>query len=130
MATAKAVAPEFQMVNESTVGVYVNYMQNVIRRGLFTPEPKLPEGAWTNYQPDVKARYTQELPIAHDAQALLEHMNIVMCAGQLSADTQKIMLDTMNKTPVTEASDIDDKLDRIAACTLMIMASAEYLVQK
>jgi uncharacterized protein (DUF1800 family) len=130
MATAKAVAPEFQMVNESTVGVYVNYMQNVIRRGLFTPEPKLPEGAWTNYQPDVKARYTQELPIAHDAQALLEHMNVVLCAGQLSADTQKIMLDTMSKTPVTEASDVDDKLDRIAACTLMIMASAEYLVQK
>jgi uncharacterized protein (DUF1800 family) len=130
MAAAKATAPEFQMVNESTVGVYVNFMQNAMRRGMFTPEPQRPESTYANYQPDVKARYTQELALAHNAQALVDHMHLVLCAGQLSAPLRALILDTLNKTPITDASDVDDKLDRICACALMMMASAEYLIQK
>ena len=35
LAASGATAPEFQLVSESSVGGYLNYMQNVIRRGLY-----------------------------------------------------------------------------------------------
>jgi hypothetical protein len=40
------------------------------------------------------------------------------------------MVDALNATVVTDASTETIKLNRIAAAVLMVMASAEYLIQK
>ena len=53
-----------------------------------------------------------------------------MCAGQLSAATVKLIADALKATPVTAASTEAVKLNRIAAAILLVMASAEYLIQK
>ena len=130
LAATKAPAPEFQLVNETTVGGYLNYMQNVIRYGIYVPEPSQAEGLFRNYQPDVMATYTAELALALDAPALVRRFNLLMCAGQLSAATQKIMTDALNANALNTTSNNDRKLDRICAGILMVLGCSEYLVQK
>ena len=129
LAAAQAPAPEFQLVNETTVGGYLNYMQNVIRSGIYVPEPSVP-GTFKNYQPDVKASYSGELPLAADAAALVKRLKLLLCAGQLSPASEKIMVDALNARPVTANSSTDQKLDRIGAAVLMVMGCSEYLIQK
>ena len=108
-----AVAPEFQLVNESSVGGYLNYLQGVIANGLSSG--------------DIKASYTAELALATDATALLNRLNLLLCAGQLSAASQTLILTALNAMAVgTDAQ----KRNRVNAAVLLVMASADYLVQK
>lgn len=130
LAATKTPAPEFQLVNETTVGGYLNYMQNVVRSGVFVPEPSVAEGLFRNYVADVTATYTAELALALDAPALVRRLNLLMCAGQLSAATQKIMVDALNANALTTASTNDRKLDRVCAAVLMVLGCSEYMVQK
>ena len=130
LAADQAPAPEFQLINETTVGGYLNYMQGVVRDGIYCPEPTVPQAAYTNYQTDVKASYVRELALVTDAPALVRHLGLVLCAGQLSDATQTLIVNALNATSVTASSSDRVKLDRVAAAVLMVMASAEYLVQK
>jgi uncharacterized protein (DUF1800 family) len=130
MAAAGATAPEFQLVNETSVGGYLNFMQRVLRDGLFTPEPSVPQPVYANYQPDIKASYVKELAVVQDAAALVAKINLTLCAGQLSAGTQTLMVNALNANAITPASTDAQKLDRVCAAVLMAMACGEYLVQK
>jgi uncharacterized protein (DUF1800 family) len=116
--TAGKVAPEFQLVNESSVGGYLNYMMGVIDTGI--------NGG------DIKAAYTSELALAADANAnaLVQRLNLLLCAGQLSAATQTVIVNALLATPVTASSSATLKRNRVCAAVLMVMASAEYLIQK
>ena len=110
--SAGAVAPEFQLVNESSVGGYLNYLQSVIQNGINT---------------DIKATYLPELALAADAPALLARLNLLLCAGQLSAASQALILAALSSM----ASSTDaQKRNRVNAGVLLTMASADYLVQK
>ena len=130
LVAAKAPAPEFQGVNETTVGGYLNYMQNVVRWGVFVPEPSQAEGLFRNYVPDVMAAYTAELALVLDAPALVRRLNLLMSAGQLSDATQKIMVDALNATALTASSTAAQRLDRVCGAVLMVLGCSEYLVQK
>ncbi len=131
LATAKQVAPEFQIVTESSVGGYLNYMQNAIRNGILVNAPNVPQnvaGASPVY--DITANYANVLPLVADAPALVRKLVLLLSAGQVSAATQTTIANALNATPVTDASSAGVKLDRIAAAVFLVMASPEYLVQK
>jgi uncharacterized protein (DUF1800 family) len=131
LAATGSPAPEFQLVNESTVGGYLNFMQDRIRYGIFTGNadvPQLTDGE--KYTVTIFASYTKELAIVSDAAALVRRINLIMCAGQMSAATQNTIVAALNAKPITATSTNDNKLDRIAAAVLLTMASPEYLVQK
>lgn len=131
LAATGAVAPEFQLVNESSVGGYLNFMQGAIRNGLWVNGPEVPHNASTpNNGFDIKAAYTQELALVADADALVARINLLMCAGQLSAATVKLIADALKTVNITAASTDNAKRDRVAAAVFLVMASAEYLVQK
>ncbi|HAJ13867.1 MAG TPA: DUF1800 domain-containing protein, partial [Comamonadaceae bacterium] len=107
------------------------YMQGVIRNGIYVNAPDLPNNGSTAANGyDLKAAYTAERALAPDADALVAHINLLMCAGQLSAATVKLITDALKSTSVTASSSDNAKLDRIAAAVLLVMASAEYLIQK
>jgi uncharacterized protein (DUF1800 family) len=132
LASGRAVAPEMQLVNESSVGGYLNYLQNVIRNGIYVNAPELPgngSNAATNGY-DITAAYSAELALVTDAAALVARLNLLLCAGQLSADTQTLIVAALNATAVSATSTDPIKLNRVAAAVLLVMASAEYLVQK
>jgi len=131
LATTKAVAPEFQIVNESTVGGYLNYLQGVVRNGLYVNAPDQPNaGSNASNGYDITAAYTGELALVSDATALVKRLSLLLCADQLAASTQTLIVNALNATPVTAASTDAVKRNRVAAAVLMVMASAEYLVQK
>jgi uncharacterized protein (DUF1800 family) len=131
IASMKATAPEFQLVNETTVGGYLNYMLVVIRYGIYCGDPQVPFIAENqNYIVDVAATYTKELALVTNPTALVNRLNLILCAGQLSVATQNIIIAALTATPVNASSNLDQKLDRIGAGIFLIMASPDYLVQK
>lgn len=114
------VAPEFQIVNETSVGGYLNFMMNVIGNGV------------GNTPSDIRAAYTAEIalansPTAASPSALVDRLNLLLCAGQLSSTTVATITSTVGgMASSTDAS----KRNRVCAAVLMVMACAEYLVQK
>jgi uncharacterized protein (DUF1800 family) len=130
MAAEGASAPEFQTINETTVGAYLNYMRYVVGDGIYVDTPGLPYYDYSDYAADISTGYTRQLALVTDATALVLHLGLVLCAGQLSADTQKVIVDALNATPVTTSSTAAEKRDRIAGAIFLIMACPEYLIQK
>lgn len=131
IATAGDVAPEFQLVNETSVGGYLNFMQGVIRQGLYVSGADVPQaGGGSVHGFDLVADYAREHELAADAAALVARLNLLLAAGQIADGTVREMVAALNATPLTAASPQSARLDRIASAVLMVMASPEYLVQK
>ena len=87
------------------------------------------------YTPTITATYAKELALAGDAAALINWLNLILCAGQLSSATQTIIINALNATPLLPGTATPDaiknaKIDRVCAAVLLIMASPEYLIQK
>lgn len=124
IAQAGATAPEFQIVNETSVGGYLNFMQGVIERGLLI----------TNGVPDIAATYSRELAQVNDAVALVDHVCLVLAAGQVSPASRAIMVTALNATPIPTtgtAANIElARKRRVFAAIFMVMGCPEYLVQK
>ena len=65
-----------------------------------------------------------------DVPALVARLNRILAAGQLSAGNVSTIVTAATAIAVTASSTDAVKLNRIAAAVLLVMASAEYLVQK
>jgi len=104
--TGGLVAPEFQITNEISVVGYVNYMQSVVNNGLT----------------DLKTDYAELTALATDSSALIDRINLVLAAGQVSAATVAQI-----KTAVDSSTNTNN---RIAIALLLTMAAPEYLAQK
>ena len=131
LSAAQTPAPEFQLVNESTVGGYLNYIQGAIRNGIFVNAPDVAtntSNAANGF--DITAAYTAELALVLDASALVKRVVLLLCAGQMSAANQSLIVNALNATPLSATSTDSAKRDRVAAAVLLVMASSEYLVQK
>ena len=131
LSASQTPAPEFQLVNESSVGGYLNYMQGVIRNGVFVNAPDLPNNASNAANGyDITANYSAELALVADAAALVNRLNLLLCAGQLSPANQNLIVNALNATPITVSSSDSARRDRVAAAVFLVMASADYLIQK
>lgn len=111
IAESELVAPEFQITNESTVIGYVNFMQKAVSIGVG----------------NVKANYNALLPYATNAPSLVNELNIVLAAGQLSASTQALLTSALNTMP---ANNQTARLKRIYAAVVLVLAAPEFIVQK
>lgn len=111
LATIGQVAPEFQITNESTVASYINFMQGVILNGIG----------------DVKANYANELALVSSPTALLNRLNLLLTAGQLSASTLSTISAAISSISTTTAS---GQKNFVCAAILLVMASPQYIVQK
>ena len=131
LSASQTPAPEFQLVNESSVAGYLNYLQGVVRNGIYVNAPDVPNNASNaNNGFDITAPYTAELALAADASALVKRLGLLLSAGQLSAANQTLIVNALNATLVTAASTDSVKRDRVAAAVLMVMAASDYLIQK
>jgi uncharacterized protein (DUF1800 family) len=117
IATNKLVAPEFQLVNETTAPGYVNFMTNAISQA---------NGLYDEIKPD----YSAEIAIAHDAGALLDRICLLLAGGQISDGTKTVIRTALDSLTVTQTSATNIKLRRVHTAILLVMASADYLVQK
>jgi uncharacterized protein (DUF1800 family) len=116
LATQGMTAPEFQLTNESTVAGYLNFMLSSVRNGFNVNNDGLNAPA-----------YTAEVALAGDPAALVNRLNLLLCAGQLSAASQATLRNAIATISATTAT---GPLTRVQAAVLLTMASPEYLVQK
>lgn len=123
--TAGAVLPEFQLVNETSVGGYLNYMQGVIDGGINSS--------------DMKASYAAEVSLALSPTVLaptdlVNRVNLLLCAGQMSAADVTLITNAVGKMRGVDAASTTNTATnlrrRVCAAVLLTMASAAYLVQK
>ncbi len=112
LADAALLAPELQIVDETSVAAYINFMQKVV------------SGSGVG---DVKADYTALIAIAKDSSALLAELNTVLCAQALSTDVLATMKSALDTIAVTTAGGV---LNRIYAALTLVMACPQYIVLK
>ena len=122
LAQQNLTAPEFQIADEVSVAGYANMMQSAIGNGIGT-------GA------DVKASYTQEMALAKDPAALVDRMNRMLYAGQMSAGLRTQIINAVTGVALptgtpTQAQTDAALLNRAKLAVFLSMVSPEYLVQK
>ncbi len=120
LATTRSTAPEFQLVNETTVPSYLNYLDGILSRGI----------SITGLGFDIAPAYTTELALVGNPAALVDRINRILCAGQLSSATVSLIVTALGADTSTTASTDTVKRNYIAKALLFVMASAEYLIQK
>ena len=133
LASSKATAPEFQIVNESTTNSYINYLQNVVYGGYGSSEPNAPQHVQNSIGPLLPMLvpdYSAELAIAHNPEALINRLNLLLCAGQLSPSTVQFIVKALAIDRLNINSSADFKQIHVARAIMFVMCSAEYLVQK
>ena len=108
MASSGLVAPEFQITSEQSVVGYVNFMYGLIANGIG----------------DVKADYTAILTKAADSAALVDEVNLILAAGQLSPATQATIRSAVDSV---SASATNGPINRVGIAILLTMASPDYL---
>ena len=111
LATSGQVAPELQITSEVTVAGYINFMQTVVKAGLADAVPA----------------YTAERALLNDTTALVDRLNLLLAANQLSAATTATIRTALASIATTTTAGQDN---RMAAAVWMVMAAPEYLVQK
>ena len=111
IAAATLVAPEFQITNESSVVGYVNYMQRAVSNGVS----------------DVTPDYSSLMPLADTATALLDEINLVLAAGQLSTAS---LLDLSTAVDSMPKGNDNRRKQRIYAALTLVMAAPEFIVLK
>jgi uncharacterized protein (DUF1800 family) len=116
IATAGLSAPELQLANETSVIGYINFMQSKV----YTYSPTADAA---DKDPNVSVDYSGLLQLAPNPATLVNELNLLLAAGQLSAAT----ISTINNA----ISQITDNLNnRVYAAILLVMASPEFIVTK
>lgn len=105
---AGLVAPEFQITNEQSVVGYINYMQGLVANGVG----------------DVKPDYTTILAKAADGAALVDEVNLVLAAGQLSSTTLATIRGAVDSVSATATN---GPINRVGIAILLTLASPDYL---
>ena len=114
--------PELQLVSASSVPGFVNFMH-----GFVFADGSGEVAVESGFVPD----YTEEVRLAETPDALVEHLNRVMVAGQLRASTRQRIANFVNTLPLNDSqqSDSDGRRVRVMYAVLMVMTSTEYSVQ-
>ena len=111
LAAQGLVAGELQLTTEPQVVGYINFMTQLIGWGVG----------------DVRGNYSALLPLAANSQALIDEVNVLLAAGQLSAPTLTTIRGAVDSIAATTPN---GQLNRVYAAILLVMASPEYLTQK
>lgn len=126
--------PELQLLNASTIPSYINFMSFFINREMrdrnyiedyqeFVEEDDLELDA-NLVKTSFYAAYTLESQLAHQPQALVDHLDQLMTYGRLSDQSKSRITQAIQSIPLR------DKQRRIEIAILMVMTSPEFLVQR
>jgi len=105
------VAPEMQIVNESSVAGYLNFLQQFVMSGVS----------------DVGSSYVNEVAIAANTTLLIARLNLLLTANQLSANTLNALSSSLNTFSTATAASI---LNKVHAAVFLVMASPDYQVMR
>lgn len=122
LAAAGATAPEFQILNESSLCQWANAIDGL----------NLNAGAGAGFAfGDFEIALTTERELAHDARALVQRLNLLLAAGQISEINRQRIVEILELgTNVPANADDSRRRWRVIAAITLVMTCVEYLVQK
>ena len=128
LAAANLVAPELQVLDETSVIGYGNYMQRVVQRGVGASGPPN-----TGPADVIASGYESLLPLAADATQLVDQIDLLLTAHTLSASDKRTIIDATNTVALTSTDAVklaQAKLTRVQLAVYLTMLAPSYLVQK
>jgi hypothetical protein len=133
MAQTGATAPEFQIVNESTVSAWANWLVGHVLRGFYVtaPEsPAIPDHDTPTDGIDIAIDYTAELALVLSPDALVNRLNRLLCAGQLRPETVQLIVNALKIDNLNAQADAEFRRIHVARAITFVMCSADYLIQR
>lgn len=129
---AGLVAPEMQITHESSVVGYAEYMRAGVQRG-FGQNGR----DWKAPRPDLQIDYRSELALAHDAEALVDHVWTKLTHRPIDAALKHEMVLAVNSLTIpalkpdsSNASTVEQqKLNRVRTALLLALVAPEFLIQ-
>ncbi len=119
IATAGLVAPELQIIHETSVVGYANFMRSAVQNGLGSGSPR-----------DIQPDYAAELALADDADRLIDRVDLLLTAGRMSADTRVLIRNAVNSIAMPATNQTAARQSRVNLAVLFALSSSDYLVQK
>ena len=119
IASANLVAPEFQIIHESSVVGYANFMRSVVRNGVGDNSP-------ADIQPD----YAAALAVADDPDKLIDLVNLLLAYRTMRPDTIGAIRDAVTSITVNPANPAPGRQNRVYLAALFAMSAPEFVVQK
>lgn len=119
IASANLVAPEFQIIHETSVVGYANFMRNVVRYGVGSNSPR-----------DIQPDYAKELALAEDADALIERLDLLLTYGTMSTATKDLIRDAVESISINPLKPSTGLENRVYIATFFALSSPDFLVQK
>lgn len=125
------VAPEMQLVSESSVAGYVNYMRYNIERGGVG-------GSGAGPTRDVQLDFSAELSKAQDVPALVQDLNERLFGGSMTPALHDLVVEAVSSVPLPASSNDGNSRGsrdaalkrRVDAAILLSVASTEFLVER
>lgn len=117
-AAANLTAPEFQVITEGSSLGYINLMTD------YTFDRTPARDNVPSFVPD----YTAEIAIADNAAALIERLNIILAAGQMTAAEKSSVEAAINALPISTNDPEGDRRKRVASSILLISNMPSYAV--
>jgi uncharacterized protein (DUF1800 family) len=119
IAAANLVAPEFQIIHESSVVGYANLMRSVVRNGIGDNSP-------ADIQPD----YGAGLAVADDPDKLIDLFNLLLTYGTMRPDTMSAIREAVTSVAINPASPTAGRQNRVYLAALFTLSAPEFIVQK
>ncbi|NJR71986.1 MAG: DUF1800 domain-containing protein [Gammaproteobacteria bacterium] len=111
IARANLVAPEFQIIHETTLTGTTNFFEDEVR------------AIRPNNAEDLVANYAAELALADKPEALLDRLSLLLLAGDMKPTTRATILDAVNGIAMNA---YDARERRVATAVFLTMASPEF----
>ena len=114
-----ATAPEFQLVNESTVAAWVNTVEAMTGSGL----------GWNGSANDVSSSFAPQVALATAGNlgGLVDNLNLLLFAGRMSAPVRQAILDSVAGV---SGSDAASQLNRARIAAFLAMSCNDFVVQR
>ncbi len=126
-ADAGLVAPELQILHETSAAGYVNYLRSVVFSGV-----GVVNGTPYN-RADVQADYRAELALADKPEQLVDRLDAKLMHGSMPAALKAEIVAAVASVPIQTHSqaaiDLGKKV-RVTSAVLLTLASPEFQVQK
>jgi uncharacterized protein (DUF1800 family) len=119
IAGANLVAPEFQIIHETSVVGYSNFMRDAVRYGVGSNSPR-----------DIQPDYSKEIALAEDPAALIERIDLLLTYGTMSNRTKDLILDAVESISINPMNPSSGRKNRVYIATLFAVSSPDFIVQK
>jgi uncharacterized protein (DUF1800 family) len=119
IAAANLVSPEFQIIHETSVVGYSNFMRSIVRSGVGSNSPR-----------DIQPNYAKELALAEDPDALIDRLDLLLTYGTMSTETKNLMRDAVEGISINPLNPSSGRENRVYVATLFAVSSPDFIVQK